>query len=164
MLPLGGAMSIGRFLAVCGPHGLDVTVAGLCDAGEEHYFRSVLERTGPRPHLTHADMEQLGFYVCVADLEDELIRGLGADTVQEVLDIEGDLRSFRTFQKQPRSGNGAWSGSCAGSWGRTADARRSTRAHSWNGSTSTGCHALWTGSSRMSDSGIPHIRLRPPHI
>ncbi|MFC9501132.1 TOPRIM nucleotidyl transferase/hydrolase domain-containing protein [Streptomyces sp. NPDC056982] len=101
VLPLGGAMSIGRFLAVCGPDGLDVTVAGLCDAGEEHYFRSVLERTGPRPHLTHADMEQLGFYVCVADLEDELIRGLGADTVQEVLDVEGDLRSFRTFQKQP---------------------------------------------------------------
>lgn len=33
VLPLGGAMSIGRFLAVCGPDGLDVTVAGLCDAG-----------------------------------------------------------------------------------------------------------------------------------
>ncbi|MFF2503257.1 TOPRIM nucleotidyl transferase/hydrolase domain-containing protein [Streptomyces sp. NPDC058067] len=101
VLPLGGAMSIGRFLAVCGPDGLDVPVAGLCDAGEEHYFRSVLERTGPRSHLTHADMEELGFYVCVADLEDELIRCLGVDTVQEVLDAEGDLRSFRTFQKQP---------------------------------------------------------------
>lgn len=46
-------------------------------------------------------MEPLGFYVCVADLEEELIRSLGADSVQQVIDAEGDLRTFRTFQKQP---------------------------------------------------------------
>ena len=50
-------------------------------------------------------MERLGFYVCVADLEDELIRSLGAAAVEQVLDAQGDLESFRTFQKQP-----AWRG------------------------------------------------------
>ena len=46
-------------------------------------------------------MERLGFYVCVADLEDELIRALGPASVEAVLDSQGDLGSFRTFQKQP---------------------------------------------------------------
>jgi hypothetical protein len=47
-------------------------------------------------------MEALGFYVCVADLEDELIRSLGAEVVEQVIDAQGDLASFRTFQKQPQ--------------------------------------------------------------
>ena len=46
-------------------------------------------------------MEQLGFYVCDADLEDELIRSLGADSVERVVEAQGDLFSFRVFQKQP---------------------------------------------------------------
>ena len=46
-------------------------------------------------------MERLGFYVCVADLEDELIRALGAASVEQVVDAQGDLGSFRTLQKQP---------------------------------------------------------------
>jgi hypothetical protein len=50
-------------------------------------------------------MESLGFYVCVADLEDELIRSLGAAAVERVIDAQGDLAPFRTFQKQP-----AWRG------------------------------------------------------
>jgi hypothetical protein len=50
-------------------------------------------------------MEALGFYVCVADLEDELIRALGAASVEQVVDTHGDLGSFRTLQKQP-----AWQG------------------------------------------------------
>jgi hypothetical protein len=46
-------------------------------------------------------MERLGFYVCIEDLEAELIRALGADAVEAVLGAHGDLGSFRTFQKQP---------------------------------------------------------------
>jgi hypothetical protein len=46
-------------------------------------------------------MEALGFFVCVDDLEDELIRCLGTAVVEHVLDAHGDLRSFRIFQKQP---------------------------------------------------------------
>jgi hypothetical protein len=39
--------------------------------------------------------------VCEADLEDELIRALGAAAVEEVVEAQGDLRPFRTMQKQP---------------------------------------------------------------
>jgi hypothetical protein len=100
VVPIGGAQSIGRFLDVFGPQGLDLKLAGLCDAGEEGDFRRGLERAGIGSNLTRADMERLGFYVCVADLEDELIRALGADAVEEVVDAQGDLGSFRTLQKQ----------------------------------------------------------------
>ena len=46
-------------------------------------------------------MERLGFFVCVRDLEDELIRALGAAAVEDVVAAQGELRSFRTLQKQP---------------------------------------------------------------
>ena len=101
VVPIGGAQSIGRFLKRFGPEGLDVKLAGLCDAGEEGDFRRGLERVGLGADLTRPEMEGLGFYVCVADLEDELIRALGADTVEQVVDAQGDLGSFRTLQKQP---------------------------------------------------------------
>ena len=46
-------------------------------------------------------MERLGFFVCVADLEDELIRCLGPDVVEAVVAAQGELRSFRSLQRQP---------------------------------------------------------------
>jgi hypothetical protein len=105
VVPMGGAQAIGRFLDQFGPQGLDVRLAGLCDAAEEGVFRRALERAGFGFGLTRADMERLGFYVCDADLEDELIRALGAPGVEAVIDARGELGSFRTFQKQP-----AWRG------------------------------------------------------
>ena len=101
VVPLGGATSIGRFLRLLGPQGLGVRLAGLCDAAEECYFQRGLERAGLGSGLTRSALEQLGFYVCEADLEDELIRALGAPGVQDVIEAQGELRSFRTFQKQP---------------------------------------------------------------
>ena len=101
VVPMGGAQAIGRFLDQFGPQGLDVRLAGLCDAAEEGVFRRALERAGLGFGLARADMERLGFYVCDADLEDELIRALGADGVEKVIDAGGELGSFRTFQKQP---------------------------------------------------------------
>jgi OLD-like protein len=105
IVPMGGAQAIGSFLDLFGPEGLDVRLAGLCDAAEEGDFRRGLERAGLGSDLTRADSEQLGFYVCVADLEDELIRSLGAAAVEQIIDAQGDLGSFRTLQKQP-----AWRG------------------------------------------------------
>jgi hypothetical protein len=103
LVPMGGAQAIGRFLDIFVPQGLKL--AGLCDAAEEPEFQRGLERAGLGSNLTRDDMEQLGFYVCVEDLEDELIRALGADAVEEVVDAQGDLGPFRTLQKQP-----AWQG------------------------------------------------------
>ena len=100
VVPIGGAQAIGRFLERFGPHGLGVKLAGLCDAGEERYFKRSLERAGFGSDLTRADMERLGFYVCVENLEHELIRAVGAAAVLEVIAAEGELESFRTFQKQ----------------------------------------------------------------
>ncbi len=101
VVPMGGAQAIAGFLELYGPPGLDVGLAGLCDAGEERDFRRGLERAGLGSDLTRDDMERLGFYVCVADLEDELIRSLGAEAVVQVITAQGDLGPFRTFQKQP---------------------------------------------------------------
>ena len=101
VVPMGGARSIGRFLDLYGPKGRDVRLAGLCDAGEVGDFRRGLERAGLGRDLTLPDMERLGFFVCLADLEDELIRSLGPASVAEVVDAQGDLGSFRIFQKQP---------------------------------------------------------------
>jgi hypothetical protein len=101
VVPIGGAQGIGRFLELYGPHGLDLRLAGLCDAREERDFKRALERAGFGSELTRIDLERLGFYVCVEDLEDELIRALGAEAVLDVVDAQGDLGSFRTLQKQP---------------------------------------------------------------
>jgi hypothetical protein len=46
-------------------------------------------------------MERLGFFACVEDLEDELIRAIGADVVLEVIRTRGELGAFRTLSKQP---------------------------------------------------------------
>jgi hypothetical protein len=105
VVPIGGAHAIGRFLARFGPQWSNARLAGLCDAGEEDVFRRGLERADLGSNLTRQDMERLGFHVCVEDLEDELIRALGAAGVEAVLDSQGDLGSFRTFQLQP-----AWRG------------------------------------------------------
>jgi OLD-like protein len=101
IVPMGGAKNIRRFLEMFGPQGFGVRLAGLCDAAEERDFQRGLERAGLGTNLTRADMGSLGFYVCVEDLEDELIRCLGVATVEQVIDAQGELGSFRTLQKQP---------------------------------------------------------------
>ncbi|MFD7319499.1 TOPRIM nucleotidyl transferase/hydrolase domain-containing protein [Streptomyces sp. NPDC059875] len=101
VVPLGGATNIGRFLDVCGPPGLGLPLAGLCDIGEERHFRRHLERVGLGTGLEHAGLESLGFHVCVADLEDELIRAHGAEGVERVIEAQGEMRPYRTFRGQP---------------------------------------------------------------
>lgn len=105
VVAIGGAQAIGRFLDRYGPKGLDIRLAGLCDVGEESDFRRGLERAGFGSDLTRAEMESRGFYVCVEDLEDELIRAVGLASVERIAAAQGDLRSFRTLQKQA-----AWQG------------------------------------------------------
>ncbi len=105
VVPIGGAQAIGRFLNRFGPQGLDVRLAGLCDAAEERDFRRGLERAGLGSDLTRPEMERLGFYVCVADLEEELIRALGVASVEQVVDAQGALGAFRSLQRQS-----AWQG------------------------------------------------------
>ncbi|MFI1769962.1 TOPRIM nucleotidyl transferase/hydrolase domain-containing protein [Streptomyces sp. NPDC020800] len=92
VLPMGGAMNVGRFARLLGPPGLDLRLTGLCDEGERRFYARGLERAG----AAHQE-----FFVCAADLEDELIRALGVARVEELVREEGDLRALQTFLRQP---------------------------------------------------------------
>jgi hypothetical protein len=82
IVPIGGAQAVARVAADYD----GVSLVGLCDAGEERYFRRVLGDAT---------------FVCRADLEDELLRAVGTAGVEKVLATEGDLETFRNFQNQP---------------------------------------------------------------
>ncbi len=101
VVPMGGATNIGHFLDLLTTERPDLRLAGLYDANEAPAIRRGLQRAGLAPDPPHADLDTVGFHVCVDDLEDELIRALGPARVEELLDAEGELRSFRIFQQQP---------------------------------------------------------------
>jgi len=101
VLPTGGAHAMKGYLTEFGPYGVGLKVAGLCDAGEESIVRRGLASSGVGSPRTRGEMERLGFYVCVQDLEDELIRAIGATLVEALIDSQGDLGSFRSLQRQP---------------------------------------------------------------
>ncbi|MGW6023829.1 TOPRIM nucleotidyl transferase/hydrolase domain-containing protein [Streptomyces sp. NPDC055099] len=92
VVAMGGAMSIGRYAELLGPPGLGLRLAGLCDVGEQRFYDRGLER---------ARAPRRDFFVCVADLEDELIRALGTARVEETVRDGGDLRAWQTFLRQP---------------------------------------------------------------
>lgn len=85
VLAMGGAMGVGRYTRLLGPAGLGLRLTGLCDAGERDYYARGLEE----------------FFVCSADLEDELIRALGPPRVTDLVRAEGDLGALETFLQQP---------------------------------------------------------------
>lgn len=97
IVPMGGATSILHFLARYGPDGAGHRLLGLCDAGESRGVARALERA----RIGSGSLAELGFQVCDADLEDELIRCLGIDAVLSVIEAQGELASFRILQHQP---------------------------------------------------------------
>jgi len=102
VVPVGGAHAVTRYLMRFGPAGAGLRLAGLCDLAEEVVFRRGLARAGVGSPRTRDDMERLGFYVCIEDLEDELIRAIGLAATEVVIDSQGDLGSFRSLQRQPQ--------------------------------------------------------------
>jgi hypothetical protein len=103
IVSIGGATNIRRFLERFGPGGLDVAVAGLCDEAEEPFFRRALVSAGLLDGMDggRAALEGIGFFVCEPDLEGELIRALGVEAVQRVIEAAGELASLRLLQRQP---------------------------------------------------------------
>jgi len=85
VIPMGGATNIRRLLDQIGPSLVGSKLAGLCDEREARYFRDAIDDV----------------FVCVADLEDELIRALGVAAVEQVIDAQGELGSLRIMQRQP---------------------------------------------------------------
>jgi hypothetical protein len=101
VVAMGGAKNIGRFLERFGPRGSDVALAGLYDVAEEPDVRRGLERAGFGSGSTLLELERVGFCACIEDLEDELIRAVGAERVVGIVEERGELGPFRTLQKQP---------------------------------------------------------------
>jgi len=101
VVPTGGVTNVGHFAAALGPQGIGLRLAGLYDAPEQRQLRSALRRAGVVVGDSNDVLETLGFFACDADLEDELIRALGASAVERLLDEQGELESFRVFQSQP---------------------------------------------------------------
>jgi hypothetical protein len=101
ILAMGGATNLGHYIARYGPAGMDLRLAGLCDAGEVPFFRHSLTRAGIGADLSAEAMAELGFHVCDRDLEDELIRALGTDEVERLIEAEGDRWQLQTLRQQP---------------------------------------------------------------
>lgn len=100
VVPMGGVTNIGHFLGRLGPPGRRVRLAGLCDLGEERIVLQALNAAGIRARDRN-EMESAGFFVCQPDLEGELIRILGPAIVEQIIEQEGEMSSFRRFQAQP---------------------------------------------------------------
>jgi hypothetical protein len=81
LVPIGGAQAVRRAASQYKGE----AVVGLCDAGEERWFRRVLGDAT---------------FVCEKDLEDELIRALGPARVEEIVAAQRELETFRSFQNQ----------------------------------------------------------------
>jgi hypothetical protein len=75
-------------------------LCGLYDSADERHVRGALIRANV-PIRDGESPELFGFFACTADLEDELIRALGTDAVERVIEIEGELSSLRRFQAMP---------------------------------------------------------------
>lgn len=74
-------------------------ILGLCDEGELRVVQRAL--AGGAGELPSADeLAERGFFVCRADLEDELIRALGTGGVLEVFDRLGLRAKFEAFGQQ----------------------------------------------------------------
>jgi len=101
VVPTGGVTNMGQFAAALGPQGVGLHLAGLYDAPEQRQLRTALGRAGVAVGDSKDRLEALGFFACDGDLEDELIRALGVPAVERLLDRQGELESFRTFQSQP---------------------------------------------------------------
>lgn len=86
IVPMGGATSIRTFLTRYRDAG--ARVGALVDEREARVF-------------ARAGLDEADSFVCRADLEDELIRALGADAVIGVIEAAGDGASWERMRKQP---------------------------------------------------------------
>ena len=65
------------------------------------FFLKGFAQAGLGTLATGGELADRHFFLCDADLEDELIRALGVPAVERILAEQGDLTSWRTLQQQP---------------------------------------------------------------
>ena len=100
VVPINGAHAISRFLRQLAAEEPGAKLAGLYDEGEEEVIRAALQRAGYGPNLDRSQLEGVGFFACVADLEDELIRAAGETNLARLIELEGDAQPWRAFRNQ----------------------------------------------------------------
>lgn len=101
LVAMDGITNLRRHLAELDAMPRPPRVLGLYDIGEAATVSRMLAGSG-RPRATSlVELEDLGFYACSLDLEDELIRAAGTAVIEDVLARHGDLARFRGFQRQP---------------------------------------------------------------
>jgi hypothetical protein len=105
VVPINGAHAMNRFLRQLAAEEPGARLAGLYDEGEEEIIRAALERAGYGANLDRSQMEGFGFFACISDLEDELIRAASDTNLSRLIELEGDAQSWHTFQNQE-----AWRG------------------------------------------------------
>jgi len=101
VVAMGGITNTRAFALRYGPHGLGVRLAGLYDAADEAKLRHGLAAGGLSAALEPDGLSSLGFYRCSADLEDELIRALGVEAVEAIIEAEGEANSLRLLARMP---------------------------------------------------------------
>lgn len=87
IVAMGGATNIAAYVSRYDREPGVLTVVGLCDQAEQRLFTDQL----PAENI----------FVCRADLEDELIRAAGVNAMIDFIDSQGEIKPFRTLQKQP---------------------------------------------------------------
>jgi hypothetical protein len=101
VVAMGGITNTRAFASHYGPRGLDVALAGLYDAPEEAKLQHGLAAAGLGAALAPDSLRALGFHKCSADLEEELIRALGVEAVEAVIEAAGEARSLRLLTAMP---------------------------------------------------------------
>lgn len=101
VVAMGGITNARAFASRYGPQGLGLPLAGLYDAAEEGWLRHGLASAGLGAGLAAGGPSGLGFYKCSMDLEDELIRALGVEAVEAVIEAAGEAHSLRLLAGMP---------------------------------------------------------------
>jgi aminoglycoside 6'-N-acetyltransferase len=101
LVSLGGVTNIRRALVERYAAGSPPLVLGLCDAGETAFVERALRAVG-HPVRDATDLPSYGFFTCHRDLEDELLRALGARRAREVIADLGLTAKLDTLLQQPQ--------------------------------------------------------------
>lgn len=99
--PMGGVTNVRKALAAAYETTPEAQVIGLCDAGESAVVERALRERG-QPVRDAGDLPAYGWFVCVRDLEEELIRALGPTRTLAVIDDLGLTTKLRTLLGQPQ--------------------------------------------------------------
>lgn len=100
LVDLGGVTNVRRELNELRRTRADLEVLGLCDAPEVRFVEQALHEVGCTVRDS-SDLSAYGFFVCQADLEEELIRALGTERSMGVITDLGLDTKLATLRQQP---------------------------------------------------------------